>query len=126
MALLAVRNTSCSDSKFSKERNTGLPLRTIRGPPPSPSCTFVHGGVSVRTTVTFDPTGASPVTNPACEPRATRTAPSAGIGWLPPGRYPVTVAVSALFGAEAGKGCRTAYAPPLSAGVRAPQEGVYS
>src|SRR5213076_2473793 len=117
---------SCSDSKFSKDRNTGLPPRTITGPPPSPSGTFAHGGVSVRTTVTLEPTGASAVRNPACVPRATRTAPSAGIGWLPPWGYPVTVAVSAVFGADARNGCRTAYAPPLSPGVRAPHARVYN
>ena len=47
-----------------------------------------------------------------------------GIAWLPPCAKPVTVAVSGVFGAVAGKGSRIAYAPPLSAGVRVPQERV--
>jgi hypothetical protein len=37
----------------------------------------------------------------------------------------VTVAVSGVLGFDAGNGCSTAYAPPLSAGVRVPYARVY-
>jgi len=96
------------------------------GPPPTASGTFVQGGVSVSSTVTFAPTGASAERKPACAPRATRTAPSGGIGWLPPLTYCVTTPVRGVFGVVAGKGWMIACAPPFSAGVRAPHACVYS
>ena len=86
--------------------------------------TFAHGGVSVSRTVTFAPIGASAERNPAWVPRATSTAPFAGIGWFPPLTYCVTTPVSGVFGLVAGNGWMIAWAPPFSAGVRGPQARV--
>src|SRR5207249_7424724 len=110
----------------SNDRKTGFPCRTMIGPPPTASRTLVHGGVNVSRTVTLAPAGASAARKPACEPRATSTAPSGGMGWLPPLTYCTTVPESDVFGFVAGNGWRTACAPPLSAGVLAPHAGVYS
>jgi hypothetical protein len=70
--------------------------------------TVAHGGVSVSRTESFVPTGASAARNGAWVPRATRTAPSGGIGWSPPVTYAVTVDVSGVLGFDAGNGCRIA------------------
>ena len=75
-------------------------------------------------TVTFAPIGASADRKPACAPRATSTAPSEGIGWLPPLTYWITDPVSGVFGLVAGNGWTIACAPPFSTGVRAPQARV--
>src|SRR2546425_1949861 len=88
------RGASCSVVKSSKDRYTGFPSRTMIGPPPIASETLDQGGVRVSRTVTFAPIGASADRKPACAPRATSTAPSEGIGWLPPLTYWITDPVS--------------------------------
>ncbi len=114
---------SCDAVKSSKERKTGLPPRTIAGPPPTASTTFRHCGVSRSVTDRLVPAGASADRNCASL-RATSTAPPGGIGWFPPWTTCVTVARRSVFGAAAGNEDRIASTAFGSGGVRGPHAGV--
>ena len=70
--------------------------------------------------------GASLASFAACEPWATSTAPSRGIGVPPPVVWIVTVPLRSWPGTAAGNGSITASTAPASFGVAAPQAGVKS
>ena len=97
-----------------------MPPETSSGPPPSADVIALQSGVSVSRTSTLRPTGASVVRSAACAPRATSTAPPAGIGVAPAVVTSVTVAVSGRFACVAGNDEKTASTTPLSRGVAAP------
>ncbi|RDI73210.1 hypothetical protein Gocc_3005 [Gaiella occulta] len=117
----AVRGPSWLEVNASPARNTGAPSRTIWGPPPMAETTPGQSGLKMRRAVTVEPTAASAVSAAADEPRATSTAPPAGIGTAPPSaRVSTTGACRSAFGTAAGKGNRITATDPGSAGVCGP------
>jgi hypothetical protein len=105
-----------------------LPFRTITGPPPSASVTPLAGqsGERISRRTTFVGGGASVCSLAACEPCATSTAPSRGIGVPPPVVCTVTVPLKSCPGTADGNGRITASTAPASFGVAGPQAGVNS
>ena len=97
----------------SPERKTGAPSRTICGPPPTAATIPGQSGLNERPIVMGEPTDASWRRIVAAAPRASSTAPPAGIATgLEPERRSTTGADRPTDGIASGNGNRIAAALP--------------
>ena len=102
-------------------RKTGPPFRTSTGPPPTAFMIPVHSGRRITRIATVVPTGASSASRCAAVPRATSTAPPAGIGVGPDPVTWVTGPNRSVLGVAGGNGAITAWVVPAApAGVVGP------
>ena len=125
-ALRAPRTFSTESSKLSFARKTALPPVTSSGPPPMAASLPLRLGVSVGRISTVWPGWASALRCGACAPRETSTAPPGGIGMPPVPSCSVTTPLATTFDCSRGNDPMTSSTTPSSAGVVAPQAGVYS
>src|SRR5439155_20052377 len=98
---------------------------TSVGPELTASVTAVQSSASGIRTVSGDPTTAWSCSVRAADPRATRTAPSAGTSTLESVKTDCTTPLRSRRGVAGGNGPRTTIVPCVE-GVFAPQTGVNS